>query len=55
MIYMYNFFKTPINFDILKIEWNNDFLKHLTNDEYGLRICPFGQIAIIFLVAIHAT
>lgn len=50
LIYMYNFFKTSINFDILKIEWNNDFLKHLTNDEYGLRICPFGQIAIIFLV-----
>ena len=52
LIYMYWFFETSINFDVLKIKWNSKLLKHLTDETYGLRICPFGQISILVLVCI---
>ena len=52
LIYMFLYFKTSINFDILKIEWSSDFFNHLTDDTYGLRICPFGRQIIWVLIFI---
>ena len=56
LIYMFLFFQTSIDFNILPSakSW---LFKHLIGDEYGVRICPFGQIAIFglifFLIARH--
>jgi len=49
LVYMFHFFKTSIDFNILSSPkgW---LFEHLTGDEYGLRICPFGQIAIFALI-----
>lgn len=49
LIYMFLFFKTSIDFNILPSakSW---LFKHLIGDEYGVRICPFGQIAIFGLI-----
>ena len=52
LIYTYRFFKTSINFDILKIYWMNKYLKHDIENNYGLKICPFGQDIIFFLIFI---
>jgi hypothetical protein len=48
---MFLFFETSIDFNILPSakSW---LFKHLIGDEYGLRICPFGQIAIFGLIFI---
>lgn len=56
LIYMFHFFKTSIDcnafvdplFNIPK----NDIFKHLIGNEKGLRICPFGRIAIFGLIFI---
>ena len=49
LIYMFLFFKTSIDFNILSSPkgW---WFEHLIGDEYGLRICPFGRIAIFALI-----
>jgi len=52
LIYMFRYFKTSINFDILKIYWVNKYLKHDVENTYGLKICLFGQYAILLLVGI---
>lgn len=49
---MFRFFKTSINFDILKIHWANKYLEHNIENTYGLKICPFGQDAIWLLIII---
>ena len=51
LIYMFLFFKTSIDFNILSSP-NMWLFKHLIGDTYGLRICPFGQIAIFALIFI---
>jgi hypothetical protein len=52
LVYMFMFFKTNIDFSWVNYNWDNKFLKHLTGNEYGLRICPFGRISIIFLIVL---
>ncbi len=49
--YMFYFFKTGVDFNILKSPESNLF-KHLTGNMVGLRICLFGQIMIIPLLII---
>ena len=46
LIYMFNFFKTNIDFNVFASPTNHWF-KHLTGNEYGVRICLFGQILSI--------
>ena len=43
LIYMFNFFKTYIDFNVFASPTNYWF-KHLIGNEYGIRICLFGQI-----------
>ena len=52
LIYMFRYFKTSINFDILKICWINKYLEHDIGNTYGLKICPFGQDAILLLIVV---
>jgi len=52
LLYMFNYFETKKDFNWLKYEWDNKFMKHLNGNIYGLRICPFGRIAIFFLIAL---
>lgn len=51
LIYMFHYFKTAIDFNILASPQNWMF-KHLIGNEKGLRICPFGRIVIIPFVII---
>ena len=50
--YMFHIFKTKKDFNLLKYEWENKYMKHLNDDTYGLRICPFGRTVIFFLIAL---
>ena len=52
LIFMFHYFETSINFDILKIYWANTYLNHNIENSYGLKICPFGQDAILLLIFI---
>lgn len=52
LIYMFRYFKTSINFDILKIYWVNKYLEHDISNTYGFKICPFGQDAILLLICV---
>ena len=49
LVYMFHFFKTSMDFNILSSPkgW---LFEHLIGDEYGLRICPFGRIALFALI-----
>ena len=49
LLYMFHFFKTSMDFNILSSPkgW---LFEHLIGDEYGLRICPFGRMAIFALI-----
>ena len=51
LIYMFHFCKTSVDFNILASPqgW---WFEHLIGNEKGLRICPFGQIAIFVLIFI---
>ena len=51
LIFMFLFFKTSVDFNVLRSP-SGWLFEHLTGDEYGLRICPFGRIAIFFLIII---
>ena len=51
LIYMFHYFKTSVDFNILTSPQNWIF-KHLIGNEKGLRICPFGRIVIIPFVII---
>ena len=55
LIYMFHFFKTRLNFNVLpefSFTQKHKFLKHLNDDTYGLRICPFGRIIIFLLIIV---
>ena len=69
LIYMFRYFKTSINFDILKICWVRKsskktkrkkrvyklklkYLEHDITNTYGVKICPFGQDAILLLIVV---
>ena len=52
LIVMFRFFKTSVNFDILKIYWVNKYLNHNVENIYGQKICPFGQDIIFVLIFI---
>tara|TARA_Y100000768_G_C23924797_1_gene656914 strand:+ start:821 stop:1150 length:330 start_codon:yes stop_codon:yes gene_type:complete len=49
LIFMFLFFKTSVDFNVLRSPegW---WFEHLVGDEYGVRICPFGQVAIFALI-----
>ena len=51
LIYMFLFFKTNIDFNVFDTPkgW---WFEHLVGNHYGLRICPFGRIAIFVLIFI---
>ena len=49
LIIMFHFFKTSIDFNILASP-NGWWFEHLIGDEKGLRICPFGRVAILVLI-----
>ena len=49
LLYMFLFFKTSIDFNIFSSS-ENWWFEHLVGKEYGLRICPFGRIAIFVLI-----
>lgn len=51
LIFMFLFFKTSIDFNVLSSP-KGSWLEHLIGDEYGLRICPFGRVAIFALIFI---
>ena len=52
LIFMFRFFKTSVNFDILKIYWANKYFNHNVENVYGPKICPFGQDIIFVLIFI---
>ena len=49
LIFMFLFFKTTMDFNVLRSPtgW---WFEHLVGDNYGLRICPFGRVAIFALI-----
>ena len=49
LIFMFLFFKTTIDFNVLRSPtgW---WFEHLVGDRNGLRICPFGRVAIFALI-----
>lgn len=49
LIFMFLFFKTSVDFNILRSP-EGEWFEHLVGDEYGVRICPFGQVAIFALI-----
>lgn len=49
LIYMFLFFKTSVDFNI-RPSAKGWWFEHLIGDEYGLRICPFGRVAIFVLI-----
>ena len=49
LIFMFLFFKTTMDFNVLRSP-NGWWFNHLVGEEYGLRICPFGRIAILALI-----
>ena len=49
LIIMFHFFKTSIDFNILASP-NGWWFEHLIGNEKGLRICPFGRVAILALI-----
>ena len=51
LIYMFHYFKTSIDFN-LTASSDNWLFGHPSGDEYSLRICPFGRIAIFPLIFI---
>ena len=53
LFYMFRHFKTSCDFNYLTqtdIFKDSDWFKHLEGDEYGVRICPFGQMIFYFLL-----
>jgi hypothetical protein len=54
LIYMFLFFETSVDFNIFSQGelGKSGLFKHLVGNECGLRICPFGRIAIFFLIGI---
>ena len=49
LIFMFLFFKTTMDFNVIRSPtgW---WFEHLVGDHYGLRICPFGRVAIFALI-----
>ena len=51
LLYMFLFFKTSVDFNIFDSP-RGKYFEHLIGNEYGLRICLFGQKAIFVLIGI---
>ena len=51
LIYIFEFFETSVDFNFMASPegW---WWEHLVGEEKGLRVCPFGQVAIFFLIAL---
>lgn len=55
LIYMFHIFKTSVDFNFLPLGIlgrNSEWFRHIVGNEYGLRICPFGRVMILFLIAL---
>jgi hypothetical protein len=50
LIYMFLFFQTSVDFNFGAESPNGWWYEHLVGDERGLRICPFGRVAIFVLI-----
>lgn len=53
LYYMFRCHKSKMDFNLIQnmpLLDNSKWLRHLKGDAYGLRICPFGQYAIIPLI-----
>ena len=51
LFYMFRHFQTSIDFGIAASP-NGYWLKHIIGNTKSLRICPFGQVAILPLIAL---
>ena len=51
LIYMFLFFQTTLDFGIGPTP-NGYWFEHLIGNKKGLRICPFGRVAIFFFIGI---
>ena len=51
LFYMFHLCETSIDFGLTPTP-TGYWLEHVVGDEKALRICPFGRIAILFLIAI---
>ncbi len=51
LFYMFYFCETSIDFGITPSP-DGYWLQHVTGNEKALRICPFGRVAILFLIAL---
>jgi len=49
LIFMFLFFKTSVDFNVIRSP-TGEWFEHLVGDEYGVRICPFGRVAIFALI-----
>ena len=49
LIYMFNYFETGIDFNVLSSP-KGYWFEHLIGNTVGRRICPFGNVAIIPLI-----
>ena len=48
LIYMFNFFETSLDFNVLSSP-DHRFFKHLIGNKKGNRICSFGHYTIFLL------
>ena len=58
LIYTFHFLKTSIDFNLIgqsNYTKNNKYLYHISGSECGLRICLFGRVIILALIAILLT
>ena len=51
LLYMFHFCETSIDFGITQSP-DGYWLKHVMGNSQALRICPFGRVAIFFLMGI---
>ena len=53
LFYMFRHFTTSVDFNLSRASCiSMKMFEHLTTNEKGLRICPFGRTAILFLIAL---
>lgn len=53
LFYMFRHFKTSVDFNMSRKSCiSHKIFDHLVTNQKGLRICPFGRVAILALIAI---
>ena len=51
LVYMFHFLQTSVDFNFMESP-TTSFFKHAIGNEKTYRICPFGQYAIVLLIAV---